>query len=426
MQVRSNAARRNAGAVQRRKNFGYGPLAVHTVEVPDPGDLVPRLPDPAGFAWIRRGEGLIGWGQAAQLDVAGGAGRFTRASAALAALCSQAVVTDEVRLPGTGLVAFGSFAFDPSSDNSVLVVPRVVLGRGGGRAWLTAIGEERAEVAPPQALLAPGRIRYAGTSIPELRWMEAVDAALRLIDAGELEKIVLARDVLVWAEQPLDPRALVHRLAERFPDCFAFACRGLVGATPELLIRRAGTTIESVPLAGSARRGRTPDEDMGLGRGLLASDKDRAEHQLAADSVRRALIPLCARLQADAEPWLLRLDNVQHLATRFQGMLARRVPSLNLVGALHPTAAVCGTPTSAALGRIGALERMERGRYAGPVGWTDAHGDGEWGIALRCAEVTGSRARLFAGAGIVAGSLPEGELEETRLKLHAMQSALEG
>jgi menaquinone-specific isochorismate synthase len=401
-------------------------LTVRSVEVPDPGDLVPRLPDPAGFAWVRRGEGLIGWGQATQLKVASGADRFTRASTALAALFNQAEITDEVRLPGTGPVAFGSFAFDPSSDHSVLVVPRVVLGRRGGRAWLTAIGEERPEVASPQALLAPGRIRYAGTSMSELHWMEAVDAALRLINAGELAKIVLARDVLVWAEQPLDPRALVHRLAERFPDCFAFACRGLVGATPELLVRRTGTTIESVPLAGSARRDRDPDEDTGLGQALLASDKDRAEHELAVDSVRRALVPLCARLEADAEPWLLRLDNVQHLATRFQGILAQRVPSLDLAGALHPTAAVCGTPTSAALARIGALERMDRGRYAGPVGWTDARGDGEWAIALRCAEVDGSRARLFAGAGIVAGSLPEGELEETRLKLRAMQSALEG
>ncbi|MGH8887374.1 MAG: chorismate-binding protein, partial [Egibacteraceae bacterium] len=141
---------------------------------------------------------------------------------------------------------------------------------------------------------------------------------------------------------------------------------------------------------------------------------------------RQALHPLCARLEADADPWLLRLDNVAHLATRFRGVLTRPVPSLDLVGALHPTAAVCGTPTAAALDRIRALERMDRGRYAGPVGWTDAHGDGEWAIALRCAEVDGPRARLFAGAGIVAGSLPEGELEETRLKLRAMQSALEG
>ncbi|MGH8901704.1 MAG: isochorismate synthase [Egibacteraceae bacterium] len=403
-----------------------GALTVRSVEVADPGALVPRLPDPAGFAWIRRGEGLIGWGEAARVEVGNGVGRFTRASAALAALCRQAEITDEVRLAGTGPVAFGSFTFDPSRGGSVLVVPRVVLGRRDGRAWLTVFGERPAKVGPPRALLAPGRIRYAGASIPELGWMEAVDAALRAIRAGELAKVVLARDVLVWTAQPLDPRALVHRLGERFPDCFAFACRGLVGATPELLIRRTGTAIESMPLAGSIRRGQDPGEDARLGQALLASAKDRAEHQLAVDSVREALQPLCARLEADTEPWLLRLDNVAHLATRFRGVLARSVPSLDLAGALHPTAAVCGTPTAAALDRIRALEGMDRGRYAGPVGWTDAHGDGEWGIALRCAEIDGSRARLFAGAGIVTGSLPEGELEETRLKLRAMQSALEG
>jgi menaquinone-specific isochorismate synthase len=400
-------------------------LVVRTVEVSDPGELVPRLPGPDGFAFLRHGEGMIGWGEAAKIEVGHGAGRFTHASAALAARFSQAEVTDEVRLPGTGPVAFGSFTFDPLADGSVLVVPRVVLGRRGGRAWLTVIGEGSAQVRPPQALPAPGRIRYAGTTISELRWMEAVDATLRAISAGELDKAVLARDVLVWAEQPLDPRALVHRLTERFPDCFAFACRGLVGATPELLIRRTGTVVESVPLAGSTRRGRDRNEDGRLGEALLASAKDRAEHQLAADSVRAALAPLCARLEADAGPWLLRLDNVQHLATRFRGVLARPLPSLDLAGSLHPTAAVCGTPTAAALDRIRALELMDRGRYAGPVGWTDARGDGEWGIALRCAEVDGPRARLFAGAGIVAGSLPEGELEETRLKLRAMQSALE-
>jgi menaquinone-specific isochorismate synthase len=401
-------------------------LTVRTAEVADPGELVPRLPDPAGFAWVRHGEGLVGWGEAAQLKVGRGAGRFARASAGLAALCSQAEVTDDVRLPGTGWVAFGSFAFDPSSEDSVLVVPQVVLGRRDGRAWLTVIGDREGQISPPQSLPVPGRIRYAGASIPEMRWMETVDAALRAIRAGELDKVVLARDVLVWAHQPLDPRTLVRRLADRFPGCFAFACRGLVGATPELLVRRTGTMVESVPLAGSVRRGRDPGEDERLGQALLASVKDRAEHQLAVDSVRQALRPLCARLEADADPWLLRLDNVAHLATRFRGVLAQPMPSLDLAGALHPTAAVCGTPTAAALHRIRALEHLERGRYAGPVGWTDANGDGEWGIALRCAEVDGSRARLFAGAGIVAGSLPEGELEETRLKLRAMQSALEG
>ncbi|MGH8930077.1 MAG: isochorismate synthase, partial [Egibacteraceae bacterium] len=176
--------------------------------------------------------------------------------------------------------------------------------------------------------------------------------------------------------------------------------------------------------AGSAARGADPGEDARLGEALRASAKNRSEHQLAVDSVRAALDPLCASLDVDAEPWLLQLGNVQHLATSVRGTLHRPVRSLDLAGALHPTAAVCGTPTTIALDHIRDLEGMDRGRYAGPVGWTDARGDGEWAIALRCAEVAGARARLFAGAGIVAGSLPEFELEETRLKLLAMQSAL--
>jgi len=399
-------------------------VTARTVEVPDPGDLVTRLPDPGGFAWVREGEGLIAWGVLARVGVGTGEGRFSRASAVLSQILTDVRAKDEVRLPGTGPVAFGSFTFDPAREGSVLVVPRVVLGRRGGRAWLTTLGGGPAAAGPVQALPAPGRIRYAGTSLPEMRWMEAVDNAVRAIRRGGLKKVVLARDVQVWCEQALDPRVLVHRLTERFPQCFAFACAGLVGATPELLVRRFGDRVESVPLAGSAARGADPDEDTRLGEALRASEKNRDEHQLAVDSVHAALDPLCASLDLDAEPWLLQLGNVQHLATSVRGTLRRPVRSLDLTGALHPTAAVCGTPTATALDHIRDLEGMDRGRYAGPVGWTDARGDGEWAIALRCAEVAGARARLFAGAGIVAGSLPELELEETRLKLLAMQSAL--
>jgi menaquinone-specific isochorismate synthase len=397
--------------------------------VADPGDLVTRLPETGGCAWVRHGQGLVAWGEAARVEVGTGEDRLTRASAALARLLRNAEVDDAVGLPGAGPVAFGSFTFDPAREGSVLIVPRIVLGRRDGRAWLTTIdsgqGAEDGGVGPVQTLPAPSRIRYAGASFHEVAWMEAVDVAVRALWRGELDKVVLARDVLVWSEQPLDPRALVHRLAERFPQCYAFACAGLVGATPELLVRRVGDLIESVPLAGSAARGRNPAEDARIGEALLASQKNRAEHQLAVDSVRVALEPLCASLDVDPAPWLLRLGNVQHLATALWGRLNRPLRSLDLVSALHPTAAVCGTPTGAALDRIRALEALDRGRYAGPVGWTDARGDGEWGIALRCAEVAGARARLFTGAGLVAGSLPEAELEETRLKLLAMQSALQ-
>jgi len=178
-------------------------------------------------------------------------------------------------------------------------------------------------------------------------------------------------------------------------------------------------------LAGTAARSDDTDEDERLGKALLASDKDRREHESAAASVGRVLGGLCERLERQAEPDLLRLANVQHLATRFEGRLAGRNSALDIAGRLHPTAAVGGTPSDGAVEAIRRLEQMDRGRYAGPVGWMDGEGDGCFAIALRCAEISGARARLFAGAGIVDGSLPEAELEETRIKLLAMQSAFD-
>lgn len=406
-------------------------LIVRTVEVPDPGQLLPRLPDTAGSAWLRRGEGLIAWGEALRLQPAGAA-RFDEAAAALDAVFGAADVDDPVGLPGSGPVAFASITFDPRSNGSVVIVPRTVVGRRDGRAWMTTIADAdipagsdapAPALGPVQALPAPGRVRYAGSSLPELRWLEAVDTAVKRIHTQDLTKVVLARDLLVWGRDRLDPRALALRLAERFADCHTFICDGLVGATPELLMRRSGDVVESLVLAGSARRGIDADDDAAAAAQLLASDKDRAEHLPAVDSVREALTGVAEELEVDPEPWLLRLHNVQHLATGVRGRIPAGPTALQLAGRLHPTAAVCGVPTDLARELIRSLEGMDRGRYSGPVGWVDGRGDGEFGIALRCAQLDGHRARLFAGAGIVAGSLPEAELEETRLKLLAMQSA---
>ena len=402
---------------------------VRTEAIADPGDLIGFLPEPDGVAWVRHGEGLVGWGEAARFAIPAGRERFVEGAAAFRAWCDAADVDDPLRVPGTGPVAFAAFAFDPDAAGSVVIVPRVVLGRRDGHAWMTVTTDSAhppagAPALTPQALPGTGRIRYAGGALHEVGWLEAVARAVKAIDAGELDKVVLARDVAVWSESALDPRVLARRLADRYDDCFTFACDGLVGATPELLVRRTGATVESLVLAGSAPRGAQPAEDDDLGRGLQASEKDRWEHELAVESVRPVLAGHCDDLTVDG-PRLLRLANVQHLATALRGTLRASPDVLALVQALHPSAAVCGTPTPAALDRIRELEGLDRARYAGPVGWTDARGDGEFGIALRCAEVDGSRARLFAGAGIVSGSLPEAELEETRLKLRAMQSALE-
>jgi menaquinone-specific isochorismate synthase len=412
-------------------------LVVRTVPVADPGDLVACLPGPDSVAWIRGGNGMVGWGEAARVSIPAGEDRFTAGEKWLTELFDSAEVTDEVEAPGTGLVALGSFTFDPASDGSVLVVPATMLGRGNGRAWLTTVGRP----APPVSVRParpPAELRWHDGSMTPPQWQRAVSAAVARIQAGELGKVVLARDLYAAASDDLDARVLLARLAGRYPDCWTFSCAGLVGASPELLIRRAGAQVSSRVLAGTTPRGAGPDEDRALGAALLASAKDVEEHQYAVADVRRALAPLCGRLDVEAQPSLLRLANLQHLSTDVTGTLAAPkagttagaapggyASALALAAALHPTAAVCGTPTSAAMELIRELEGMDRGRYSGPVGWVDAQGNGEWVIALRCAELDGSRARLFAGCGIVAGSDPLAELAETHTKFRAMQGALE-
>ena len=425
---------------------------VRTVPVADPGDLILQLPGPGSLAWIRQGEGLAGWGEVARVTVPAGQDRFTAADKWLRAQLDGALIEDRVGAPGCGPVAFGSFTFDPTSEGSVLILPQVILGRRGGQAWLTTItgqppappdralpadaglgesGLAAARLADSPGQPAPGLIRWHDGSLTALQWERAVAAAVDRIRAGRLRKVVLARDLYASAPGPIDERLLLGRLADRYPDCYTFACDRLVGATPELLIRRQGLQISSLVLAGTAPRGEDPARDAALGTALLASAKDTEEHGYAAAGVRESLAPLCDELTVARRPALLRLANLQHLATTISGRLAVGAdgtsPSvLALADALHPTAAVCGTPAEAAMELIRELEGMDRGRYAGPVGWVDSAGNGEWGIALRCAELDGTRARLFAGGGIVADSDPAAELAETQAKLRPMQSALEG
>ena len=242
--------------------------------------------------------------------------------------------------------------------------------------------------------------------------------------------MVLARDLHATAARDFDVRVILRRLTERYPECYTFACGNLIGATPELLIRRQDDDISSLVLGGTVPRGRDAAEDARLGAALLASAKEREEHEYAVVGVRSVLAERCDRLQVDPGPSLVRFANVQHLATWITGRLNSRQSGsdhsvLALADALHYTPAVCGTPAEAAMELIRDLEQMDRGRYAGPVGWVDARGNGEWGIALRCAEVAGRRARLFAGCGIVAGSDPAAELAETQAKFAVMQFALE-
>jgi menaquinone-specific isochorismate synthase len=405
---------------------------VTSVRTEPAGELLDRLPAEGTLSWVRRGEGLVGWGEAARLEVSG-PHALDEAAAWWADYTDGLDTDDELGAAGSGPVLFASIAFDPTAGTSVFVVPRVVLGRRDGVGWLTTVGD----VDPRDVLLpeppvdgSPLRLRYADGALDPATWCAAVATAVGRIDAGELQKVVLARDLLVSADVPLDPRRLLRRLAARFPDCWTFAVDGLLGATPELLLRRSGRQLSARVLAGTAPRGAGADDDR-LAAALIGSAKDRAEHALAVDSLVRALEPFCATLDAPTEPDLLTLANVRHLAsdvTGTQRRSGRRGPAglLELIGAVHPTAAVCGTPTPDAAAVIGELEGMDRGRYAGPVGWLDARGDGEFGLALRCAELVGDdSARLFAGCGIVAGSDPAAELAETQSKFAAFQAALE-
>ncbi|GAA3729435.1 chorismate-binding protein [Salinactinospora qingdaonensis] len=409
-------------------------LSVRTVALADERDLLDHVPETAPLGWLRHGEGIVAWGEAARVELAPedavrGAVRFDSAAHRLGRLFGSAEVDDAVELPGTGPVAFGSFTFDPRSSGSVLVVPRVVVGRRQGRTWLTTICDRPG--SHPQELLArvtPWRpveeLRWSAGTLSSDEWQTAVARAVARIKDGELDKVVLARDALAQAREPIDVRRLLARLTRDYPDCYTFSVAGMVGATPELLVRREGEHVTALVLAGTRPRGRTESEDARLAEELFSSAKESEEHRYAIESLRATLSPLCSAIDTAEHPELLRLANVQHLASPVRATVGSGVATLEVVAALHPTAAVGGTPTTAAMELIAELEGMDRGRYAGPVGWIDARGNGEWGIAIRSAEIMGARARLFAGCGIVAGSEPATELAEAETKFRVMREAL--
>ncbi len=423
--------------LSRRERDGSGRVLVRTVAVPDSGDLLERIPQPDVVAWVHHGAGLAGWGEALRVTLPAGDDRFTAGEKWLRSVFDAADVDDQVRVRGSGPVAFGTFTFDASSDGSVLVVPSVVLGRDGrGQAWLTSVTEPGEPAGPGPGwplradlgLAEPTGLSWREGSLDGARWELAVAEAVAAIKAGGLRKVVLARDVFGTAAEPIDARVLLRRLAARYPDCFTFACDGMIGATPELLVRREGQEVSALVLGGTLPRSTDPAQDEALGAELLASAKNNEEHAYAVDSIREALQPLCETLEVEARPALLKFPNLQHLGTRVRGTLAdggTPKSALALAAAVHPPAAVCGTPTGAALELIRELEHMDRERYAGPVGWMDAQGNGEWGIAIRCAQLSGRTARLFAGCGIVAGSEPAAELAETLVKFQPMRGALE-
>ena len=260
-------------------------------------------------------------------------------------------------------------------------------------------------------------------------WSVAVEESVTRIKVGDLEKVVLARDLVALSDKEIDPAALIQSLEAEYPSTWLFLVENLIGATPELLVRLNKSLVTSRVLAGTIRRTGDEERDFALAGSLAKSSKDLEEHEYAVRSVAEALEPFASSTNVPDAPFVLHLPNVMHLATDVTGVInetSTKIDIFKLVAALHPSAAVCGTPTEIARDLISELEVMNRGRYAGPVGWIDAHGDGEMGIALRCGEIAPDQLsiRVFAGCGIVAGSQAEQELAESQAKLLPIRSAL--
>jgi len=456
-------------AVQRARRSGRSTLATITLPLAatvDPSAVVccSRRPGEPWFVFEhpdRARAALAGLGEVVALD-ATGPERFATVADRWRSLAAAAVADPPGDPDGAGPVAVGGFAFAPDGGGSPqwsgfqpasLTVPEVALTRdergGEPRVRLTLSSLAAPDDTPeellgrlqrrleelrerPLALLDPaptGRFQVSSAMPPE-HYEQAVARAVELIRAGELEKVVLAREVQVHAPRPHDPAAVFAVLREEFPSCFVF-CVGrrdatLVAASPELLVRREGHRVSTLALAGSTRRSADPAVDAHLGEQLLRSRKDREEQAIVTRRIERTLHPHALWVTATPEPALVRVANIQHLATPIRAQLARPLDAIELLELMHPTPAVGGEPLERARPLIPALEGLDRGWYAGPVGWTDATGDGEFCVALRCALLRGAVAHCYAGVGVVRDSDPAAELAETEVKLAALLPLLAG
>lgn len=383
-----------------------------------------------GIAFIRDGEGMVARGEILRLT-AQGPGRIAALSAQWRQLCELAQVADATPSSGRGLIAFGSMAFDDQSDwESALIVPQQILGVRDGRVWLTTISTQ--DFDAPTELSAdwitewakPLPLHLEPGSLTEDDFEDLVSAALVKLEAGLLDKVVLARDIVATVPDDFDPRPAIGRLTRRYPSCWTYWVNQRFGASPELLVRVDHGRVSARVLAGTAARGTDPEVDRAIAGALINSAKNTVEHRLAVESLVNALEPYCEEIVADATPFSLALPNVWHLASDVQGIISDDSSVLDLAEALHPTAAVAGTPRQVALDLIRELEPADRGSYAGPIGWVGADGDGEWVIALRGAVLAEGKITAHAGCGIVLGSSPEAELAETRLKFKPIRQVL--
>ena len=403
-------------------------IPVTSARLGDHLPLLELLPDNAPLTWVRGGDGLVGWGNYAS-TVVKGANRFADARTWWHQQLEKFAITDSVHASGTGPILFTSFSFDPDED-SVLVIPQIVVGMRNGSSWITWIGDQ----AQPKLLeevptLEDAEFNWGDGSLSPSEWQLRVAQAIKEIEDTKLEKVVLARDLKINSHRAIDPRKILRNLSAEYPSTWIFAVDGLVGATPELLLRLSRGMVTSRVLAGTISKTGDDDKDLALAASLARSSKDLEEHEYAVRSVADALEPFCTSTNVPESPFVLHLANVMHLATDVTGALIeskKSVDAFTILDKLHPSAAVCGTPRNLAFDVIDEIEGMDRGRYAGPVGWIDASGDGELGIALRCGQISGREIRIFAGCGIVAGSIPDKEVEESNAKMIPMRSALHG
>jgi len=380
-------------------------------------------------AWVRSGDGLVGFGEYKKFEVKG-ENRFKEAKTWWEERVSEFKIQNNVHGSGTGPILFSSFSFDPN-EISVLVIPEILIGQKNGKSWITWIGDvkqpnlEKINIAP-----VSGEIKWQEGSISEQAWQSQVSSAINAIKSNKLEKVVLARDITATSKTEIGVRSLLQRLEIEYPSTWIFLVDGLIGATPELLVRLSKSLVTSRVLAGTIRKTGNEDRDLTLAASLAKSSKDLEEHEYAVRSVADALAPFCSSTNVPEAPFVLHLSNVMHLATDVTGVLndsAKQSDVFTLIAQLHPSAAVCGTPALEAKKLIVELEQMNRQRYAGPVGWIDANNDGEIAIALRCGQLSNDRnsIRIFAGCGIVAGSDPATEFAESQAKLMPMRTALE-
>jgi menaquinone-specific isochorismate synthase len=404
--------------------------------------LINFLPAESPLAFVRGGSGIIGFGEALRL-AASGPDRMSQLAQAWRETVSASQVDNQLAWPGSGLVAFGSVAFaDESAAESILIVPSLVLGSHDGEVWLTEIhldgqsgghsgdGANWAEVfsdhtGEPHEFSAD---LHSG-QISADRFLLNVEAALAELAEGALQKVVIARDAVAELPASFDIRNVLRQLGESYPTCWIYSVDGTFGASPELLVRVSHGQVSARVLAGTAGRGTDPGIDQAISEALVGSAKNLAEHEFAVTSLVESLEPFCSQVDADTSPFSLALPNLWHLASDVHGVLKTGASALDLAAALHPTAAVAGTPRKLALDFIARTEGIDRGRYAAPVGWISANGDGEWAIALRGGQLSetagsGKTLRAFAGCGVVAGSSPAAELAETHLKFAPIRDAL--